>query len=196
MGEAFSAKKQGPPAVASTGEGYAVLQVADIRAAHAPSFDEYKSHLVEDFRDQQLPQLLASKTNALAAEVKQSGNLTAAAKTVGATVKNSDFVGRDGQVPDLGQIGQIAPQVFNLSDGQVSNPINTGRNGIVIRITGKQEPQPADIAKNLPAAREQMLNERREEIFAVYVGNITQQYEKSGRVVMNKKAQQQPLIPG
>src|SRR6201996_597269 len=129
MSEAFTAKKDGPPAVASTGEGFAVFQVADIQPAHAPTFDAWKSHLVEDFREQQLPQLLASKTNALAAEVKQSGNLAAAAKSVGATVKSQDFIGRDGQVPDLGQIGQMAPQVFNLGDGQVSNAINTGRNG-------------------------------------------------------------------
>jgi peptidyl-prolyl cis-trans isomerase D len=193
---AFTAKKDGPPAIASTGEGYAVFQVADVRAAHAPTFDEYKSHLADDFRDQQLPQLLASKTNALAAQVKQTGDLAAAAKAVGATVKTSDFVGRDGQVPDLGQIGQMAPQVFNLNDGQVSNAINTGRNGVVIKITGKQEPQPADIAKNLPQAREQMADQRREELFAVYVTTVTQQYEKSGRVLMNKKAQQSPLIPG
>ncbi|MGB9418059.1 MAG: peptidylprolyl isomerase [Acidobacteriaceae bacterium] len=196
MSEAFTAKKDGPPAVASTGEGFAVFQVADIQAAHAPTFDQYKSHLVEDFREQQLPQLLASKTNALVAQVKQTGNLAAAAKAVGATVKTSDFIGRDGQVPDLGQIGQMAPQVFNLSDGQVSNAINTGRNGVVIKITGKQEPDAAAIAKNLPQAREQMADQRREELFAVYVTTVTQQYEKSGRVLMNKKNQQQPLIPG
>ena len=196
LSEAFTAKKDGPPAVASTGEGFAVFQVADIHAAHPPTFDEYKSHLVEDFRDQQLPQLLAAKTNALAAEAKQNGNLAAAAKSVGATVKTSDFVGRDGQIPDLGQLGQMAPQVFTLDDGQVSNAINTGRNGIVIKLTGKQEPDAAQIAKNLPSAREQMADQRREEVFAVYVTNITQQYEKSGRVLMNKKAQQQPLIPG
>jgi peptidyl-prolyl cis-trans isomerase D len=196
LSEAFTAKKDGPPAVASTGEGYAIFQVADIHAAHPPTFDEYKSHLVEDFRDQQLPQLLAAKTNALAAEAKQSGNLATAAKSVGATVKTSDFVGRDGQIPDLGQLGQMAPQVFSLADGQVSNAINTGRNGIVIKLTGKQEPDAAQIAKNLPSAREQMADQRREEVFAVYVTNITQQYEKSGRVLMNKKAQQQPMIPG
>jgi peptidyl-prolyl cis-trans isomerase D len=197
MGEAFTAKKDGPPAVASTGEGFAVFQVADIQAAHAPTFDQYKSHLVEDFRDQQLPQLLASKTNALVAQVRQTGNLATAAKAVGATVKSSDFVGRDGQVPDLGQIGQMAPQVFSLNEGQVSDAINTGRNGIVIKVTGKQEPDPAAVAKNLPQAREQMADQRREELFAVYVTSVTQQYEKSGRVLMNKKnQQQQPLIPG
>jgi peptidyl-prolyl cis-trans isomerase D len=197
MSDAFTAKKGGPPAVASTGEGFAVFQVADVHAAHAPTFDEYKPHLVEDFRDQQLPQLLAAKTNALAAAAKKDGNLAVAAKSVGAAVKTEDFVGRDGQVPDLGQLGQIAPQVFDLGDNQVSNAINTGRNGIVIKVTGKQEPDAAEIAKNLPQAREQMANQQREELFAVYVTNITQQYEKSGRVLMNKKTQQQqPLIPG
>lgn len=197
MADAFTAKKDGPPAVASTGEGYAVFQVADIHAAHAPTFDQYKSHIEDDFRDQQLPQLLAAKTNALAAAAAKDGNLAAAAKTVGATVKSQDFVGRDGQVPDLGQLGQMAPQIFSLNNGQVSNAINTGRNGIVIKVTGKQEPDAAEIAKNLPQAREQMAGQRREELFAVYVTTLTQQYEKAGRVLMNKKAQQQqPLIPG
>jgi peptidyl-prolyl cis-trans isomerase D len=41
-----------------------------------------------------------------------------------------------------------------------------------------------------------MADQRREEVFAVYVTNVTQEYEKSGRVRMNKKAQQSPMIPG
>ena len=197
MSDAFTAKKGGPPSVASTGEGYAVFQVADIHAAHAPDFDQYKTHIADDFRDQQLPQLLASKTNALAAAARKDGNFAAAAKSVGATVKSQDFVGRDGQVPDLGQLGQMAPQIFSLGDGQISNAINTGRNGIVIKVTGKQEPDAAAMAKNMPQAREQMADQRREELFAVYVTTLTQQYEKAGRVLMNKKnQQQQPLIPG
>lgn len=194
LSQAFAAKKGGSPVVASTGEGYAVLLVVDIHPAHAPDFAGYKSHLLEDFRDQQLPQLLSAKANAMADQAKQSGNLQTAAKAVGATVKSSDLVGRDGQVPDVGQIGQMAPQIFSLNQGDVSNVINTGRNGIVVKITEKQEPTAADIAKNLQPAREQMIAQRREEMFAVYVGSITQQYEKAGRVRMNKKSQQQSVL--
>ena len=194
LSQAFAAKKDGSPVVASTGEGYAVLLVVDIHPAHAPDFAGYKSHLLEDFRDQQLPQLLSAKANAMADQAKQSGNLQTAAKAVGATVKSSDLVGRDGQVPDVGQIGQMAPQIFSLNQGDVSNVINTGRNGIVVKITEKQEPTAADIAKNLQPAREQMIAQRREEMFAVYVSSITQQYEKAGRVRMNKKSQQQSVL--
>ena len=195
--QAFTAKKDAAPTFASTGEGYAVFQVEDIHAAHAPNFDEYKDHIASDFREQQLPQLLARKTNELATHAKL-GDLAAAAKAVGATVKSSDFIGRDAQVPDLGQIGQIAPQAFDLNAGQVSNAINTGRNGIVLKVTGKQEPTPEETAKNLPQARAQMVAQRREEMFAVYVSSITQQYEKSGRVSLNRKAAQQPQpgLPG
>ena len=73
--QAFSAKQGAAPQVSSTGEGFAVFQVDDVKAAHAPSFDEYKSHLVDDFREQQLPQLLARKTNELADKAHAENNL-------------------------------------------------------------------------------------------------------------------------
>ena len=43
---------------------------------------------------------------------------------MGATVKTSDLVGQSGQVPDLGAVGQVAPQLFDLSVGAISGPIN------------------------------------------------------------------------
>ena len=77
---AFSAKPGAAPQVSSTGEGFAVFQVADSKPAHAPTFEEYKTHLVDDFREQQLPQLLARKTNELADKAHAENNLAQAAK--------------------------------------------------------------------------------------------------------------------
>src|SRR5580698_8216919 len=79
---AFSAKQGGAPQVASTGDGYAVFQVEDVHAAHAPAFDEYKSHIVEDFRDDQLPSLMTRKTAELADKAKAENDLAKAAKEV------------------------------------------------------------------------------------------------------------------
>ena len=58
LAQAFAAKKGDAPQVSSTGEGYAVFQVTDIQAAHAPTFADYKSYILDDYREQQLPQLL------------------------------------------------------------------------------------------------------------------------------------------
>ncbi len=45
------------------------------------------------------------------------------------TVKTSDLVGKDGQVPDVGSMTGPASVAFTLAKGAISGPINTGRNG-------------------------------------------------------------------
>ncbi len=55
LASAFTSKPGAAPLVASTGEGFAVFQVNDVQAAHAPSFDEFKPTLLTDYRQQQLP---------------------------------------------------------------------------------------------------------------------------------------------
>jgi peptidyl-prolyl cis-trans isomerase D len=186
---AFAAKPGAVPQVSSTGEGFAVFQVADAKPAHAPTFEEYKTHLVDDFREQQLPQLLARKTNELADKAHAENNLAQAAKELGATLKSSDLVGHTGQVPDIGDLSASAPDLFDLKVGQISKPINTGRNGIVAKIDDKQEPTAEETAKNLDATRESLLSERREQMFAVFVTALTDRYQKQGGIRMNKRAQ-------
>jgi len=186
---AFSAKPGSAPQVTSTGEGFAVFQVEDLKPAHAPTFEEYKSHLVDDFREQQLPQLLARKTNELADKAHAENNLAQAAKEVGATIKSSDLVGHTGQVPDIGDLSAATPDLFDLKVGQISKAINTGHSGIVAKIGEKQEPTPDETAKNFDTTRESLLSERREQMFAVFVTALTDRYEKSGGIRMNKRAQ-------
>ena len=194
--QAFAAKRMAPAQVAATGDGYAVFTVLDVKAAHAPDFASYKDHILGDYREQQTPQRLAAKTAELATRAKASNDLAAAAKAVGATVKSSDLVGRDAQVPDVGALATAAPQLFTLNVGQLSGPINSGRTGIVAKLVDKQQPSADDIAKNLDQARETMLNQRREEVFAVFVTSLTQSYQKQGRIVMNKAAQAPAGLPG
>jgi peptidyl-prolyl cis-trans isomerase D len=194
MAAAFTAQKNGPPQVADTGDGsYAIFQVADINPAHTPTFDEYKSHVLDDFRDQQVTSLLARKANELADRAHAENDLAKAAKEVGATMKTSDLVGRDQQVPDIGSLASAAASLFDLNVGQISTAINNGTTGVVAQITDKQAPSAEDIAKNLDSQRETLLTQRREQMYGVFVGNLVETYEKAGRVLMNRKMARNPL---
>ena len=159
------------------------------KAAHAPTFEEYKSHLTDDFREQQLPQLLARKTNELADKAHAENNLAQAAKELGATIKTSDLVGQTAQVPDIGSLATAAPELFDLSAGQISKAINTGRSGVVAKLDQKQEPTPDETSKNFDTTKETLLNERREQMFEVFVTSLTDRYQKAGGIRMNKRAQ-------
>ena len=195
IAKAFQSKQSDPPQFAPTGEGYAIFQVTGIAAAHAPNFADWKSHVLDDYRDQVMPPLLSLKTKQLADKAKAENDLAKAAKEVGATLKTSDLVGASGQVPDLGQVAQVAPQLFDLSVGAISGPIDAQRTGVVAKLLDKQEPSADEIAKNFDQARDQMLGQRRSDAFSVFLSGIMDNYKKNKRILVNKKAPG-PEVPG
>jgi peptidyl-prolyl cis-trans isomerase D len=190
---AFASRPGAGVQVADTGSNTSALfQVADIKPAHTPTFDEYKSHVLDDFRDQQVTSLLARKTNELADRAHAEHDLAKAAKEVGATIKTSDLVGRDQQVPDIGALASAAPALFDLNIGQISNAINNGTTGVVAKIVDKQQPNADELAKNFDSTRDTLLNQRRDQMYEVFVSNLVSSYEKADRVLVNRKLQQQP----
>ena len=189
IAHAFQAKPSDPPQSAPTGEGYAIFQVKSVIPAHAPTFADWKSHVEDDYRNEQVPALLSQKTAELAAKAKAENDLAKAAKEVGATVKTSDLVDQTGQVPELGAVGQVAPQLFDMAPGTITGPINAGRTGVVAKLTDKQQPSEADIAKNLDQTKDQILEQKRQEAFEVFANNIINEYKKNNLVRMTAKPQ-------
>ncbi|HEY1649211.1 MAG TPA: peptidylprolyl isomerase [Terracidiphilus sp.] len=195
LSKAFGSKQGDPPQYAPTGEGYAVFQVTGTVPAHVPAFADWKSHVLDDYRNEKLPALLSQKTQELSTKAKNENDLAKAAKEEGATVKSSDLVNATGQVPDLGQVGQVAPQLFDLNVGNVSGPINAERNGIVARIVDKQEPSADEIQKNFDQTKDQILEQRREEAFTIFLNNVMNDYKKHNLIRLNAKAEG-PQVPG
>ena len=180
--KAFAVSKGAEPESVSTGDGFAVFQVADIRAAHAPEFAAYREHILTDYREQQVPQMLSDRLRKLDDRAKALGDLRKAAAEMNIPVKTSDLVGKDGQ----------AEVAFALPKGGISGPINEGRVGIVLSVLDKQEPTAEEIAKNFAGTREQLLSTQHDEIFRIYLGTLADKYQKSGAIRYSKK----PAGPG
>jgi peptidyl-prolyl cis-trans isomerase D len=193
ISRAFASKPSDPPQSAATGEGFAVFQVKNVAPAHAPTFADWKSHILDDYKNDQVPALLGQKTAELAAKAKAENDLAKAAKEVGAAVRTSDLVDERGQVPDFGAVGQVAPQLFDMTPGATSGPINAGRTGVVAKLQDKQQPSDADIAKNLDRTKDQLLDQKQQEAFQIFAGNVISEYKKKNLVRVNSKSQQSPL---
>ena len=192
LSQAFGLAKGAAPVSASTGEGFAIFQVVDIKPAHAPEFQAYKSHLLDDYREQKAPELQNSELIKLSDRAKALGDLKKAAAELNLPVKTSDLVGRDAQVTDLGAMTGSAGVAFTLPKGGISGPIDEGPNGGVLQVIDKQEPTADDIAKNFQTTKEKLLNAEREEVFSVFAGNLMQKYEKAGAISYSQK---QPASP-
>ncbi len=192
--QAFSTAKGAPPASAATGEGFAVFQVDDVKPAHAPAFADAKPQILNDYRDQKAPELLNAQLNKLAARAQVLNDLKKAAAEMNVPVKSSDLVTKDSQVPDVGSMAGPGAAAFTLAKGQISGPINTGPNGVLLQVTDKAEPTADEIAKGFAPTRDKLLETRRNELFNTYAEQLLAKYEKAGAIVLSqKKAPASPL---
>src|SRR5205823_463964 len=100
----FGAREKAPPDEAQLPQGYAIFEVLAVKPPATPTFEEIRSRVETEFKNERSAALLSQKTRELSDRAKASHDLKKAAKELGATVKSSDFVLPDGQVPDVGSM--------------------------------------------------------------------------------------------
>src|SRR5579884_227886 len=80
--------------------GYVIPQVTEIVASHPASFEEAKDKLLPDLKSEKAKQMATDQGNQVRELLKSGKDLAAAAKAVGAEVKTSDLIARDGFITD------------------------------------------------------------------------------------------------
>jgi peptidyl-prolyl cis-trans isomerase D len=158
-----------------------------IQPASTPTFEEIRSKVEDQFKSERSNQLLTQKTQELSDRAKSEHDLKRAAKELGAEVKTSDFVLPDGQVPDLGSMTGQAAVAFTMKPGEISGPITSGGNGVVLDVLEKQDPTDADFAAKRDQIRDSLLQAKQQELFGLFVSNIREQMEKSGKIKINEE---------
>jgi len=141
----------------------------------------------EQFKSERSSVLLSQKTQELSDRAKTGHDLKKAAKELGAEVKTSEFVGPDGQVPDIGSMTGQASVVFNMKPGDISGPVESGANGVVISLLEVQAPADADFAAKRDQIRDTLLQGKEQELFGLFVTNLRDQMEKAGKIKINKE---------
>jgi peptidyl-prolyl cis-trans isomerase D len=140
-----------------------------------------------EFKNERSNTLLTQKTQELSDRAKTEHDLKKAAKELGATMKTSEFVLPDGQVPDIGSMSGAASVAFSMRVGDISGPIDSGANGAVLSLLEVQAPTDADFAAKRDQIWEQLLQSQREEIFGLFVNNVRVQMEKTGKIKVNQE---------
>jgi peptidyl-prolyl cis-trans isomerase D len=186
MDAVFAATEKSPPDIASSSQGIAVFQLVAIKPAATPTFEEIKSRVEEEFKNERSNLLLTQKVQELSDRAKAEHDLKRAAKELGATVKTSDFVLPDGQVPDVGAMSGQAAVAFSMKPGDISGPINSGSTGVVIAMLENQKPTDADYAAKRDQIRDQLIQGKQQELFGLFITSLRDQMEKSGKIKINQ----------
>jgi len=187
MEAVFNEHDKAPPDVVQLPQGYVVFQLLGIRPPATPTFDEIRSRVESEFKNQRASFLLQQKTQELSERAKAGHDLKKAAKDLGAALKTSDLVAPDGQVPDIGSMSGAASVIFSLKPGEISGPINAGGNSAVAQLLEKQEPTDQEFASKKDQIRQSLVEAKQNEMFQLFVSNLRKDMEKSNRIKVNQE---------
>ncbi|HVN18866.1 MAG TPA: peptidyl-prolyl cis-trans isomerase [Dongiaceae bacterium] len=187
MDAVFTEQEKSPPDMAPTSQGTAVFQLLAIKPPATPTFEEIRTRVEDEFKNEQSRTLLGQKVQELSDRAKASHDLKKVAKELGATMKTSDLVTPDGQVPDVGSMSGQASVAFNMKPGEISGPINSGSDGVVLQVLEVQQPTDAEFAAKRDQIRDQLLQSKQQERFALFVSNLVDEMTKAGKIKRNQE---------
>jgi len=186
MDAVFNEASKAPPDVAQVPQGYVVFQLLAVKPQATPTFEDIRSKVENQFKNERASFLLQQKTQELSDRAKAGHDLKKAAKDSGATVKTSELVAPDGQVPDIGSMSN-ASAFFALKPGEISAPITAAGNGIVAQLLEKQAPTDQDFAAKKDEIRQTLLQAKQNDLFGLFVTNLRKDMEKSKRLKVNQE---------
>jgi len=186
MDAVFNEAEKAPPDVVPVPQGYVVFQLLAIKPPATPTFEEIRSRVETEFKNERAGFLLQQKTQELSDRAKAGHDLKKAAKDLGATVKTSDLVLPDGQVPDIGSMAS-AGAIFSLKPGEISGPITAGGNGVVAQLLEKQPPTDQEFTEKKDGIRQSLLEAKQNDLFGLFVTNLRKDMEKSNRLKVNQE---------
>jgi peptidyl-prolyl cis-trans isomerase D len=187
MTAAFAQTANAPPDLAQLHQGYAIYEVTAVKPPSTPTFEEIRSRVEQEFKNERAAQLLSQKTQELADRAKAAHDLKKAAQESGAEFKTSDFVLPDGQVPDVGSMSGGASVAFTLKPGEISGPIDSGNTGVALSVVERQAPTDQDFAAKKDQIRDGLMQTKQNELFGLFLENLRTLMEKSGKVKINQK---------
>jgi peptidyl-prolyl cis-trans isomerase D len=187
MEAVFSATEKSPPDVAPASQGIAIFQLLAVKPAATPTFEEIRSRVEQEFNNERSSVLLSQKIQELSDRAKAEHDLKRAAKELGATVKTSDSVAPDGQVPDVGSMSGQASVAFTMKPGDISGPISSGSDAVVLHLLESQAPTEAEYAAKRDQIRDSLLQGKQQERFGLFVSNLVDQMTKSGKIKRNEE---------
>ena len=173
-------------------DGFAVPQLVDKKEPRDAEFDEVRAQLVEVVKLEKARNEVEEIARQIAAGSASATAIVAAAQARGVTARDSKafILGSPlGDGPSATTSPQLEDAIYALREGEVTKePIKIGENYFVVGVTGREEASMEEFANQRDALTEQMLNEKRGQVFSDYVAAVRRRMEEGGQITIYKDA--------
>jgi peptidyl-prolyl cis-trans isomerase D len=168
--------------------GYVIPRLTGTKAPYLPELAEVRAKVEQDYRSKKSVDLARKKAQEIVDKLKAGSTFEAAAKAAGGTVKTSDPITRNGNIPDIGGTSAIDFFAFSAQVGATSPVLAMGQKQVVFQLKEKFDIKPEDFNRDKDNLRQTLETQRKDQLFQSYIEETKNRMLKSGQLKLNQKA--------
>lgn len=147
--------------------GYMLATVKSERPEYIESFETVHDTVLSSVRHETAAKLAREAADALAAKIKENQN------TVVSGVKTTEPFGRNGQIPGLGQLTEVADVIFAAKDKKWAEGVFKVPGGaLIIRLNEVREPSDAEWAPVADMVKQSVAQSKEEQAYRNFVQSL------------------------
>lgn len=165
-------------------DGYVLLQLRESRPSRIPDLSDVEAQVRAEVVRRKQAERALEKARALLADLRGGATLEAAAKTHGVAFRTTDYFLRSDAIEGLGHEPAVNRAAFALSERNPfpEEPLPTEKGACVLRFAGRREPDPAGLERERPGIREQLLRQKRAQLWESWMNDL----RRSGKIERRK----------
>jgi peptidyl-prolyl cis-trans isomerase D len=181
LGAIFSAVTPGEVLTDSDEQRTMIAKVISITPSRDAELAEVQDRVRQDVIQSESRRIAEQRAQELYEKAK-GGDLAAAARSMGLTVKTSDFFPRTGGVDDFAPAQTLGDKAYEAEIGAVLGPVSAGDRFGVYRVTAKEPADPTEFLDQRDQLKGEFLEARRDEAFNIFRSLVRQRFEKDGKI--------------
>lgn len=174
------------PAV-KVAQGFALAKIEKVIPPAVQPLSAVQDQVTAEYKQQQAVQMARTEAQQLT-EAAQTKGLKAAAAQLKLTVKTSQPLTRNDSLADAGSISSFADQLFALQPGHVGGPSALDSKQIVYSLDTIQQPSDTEFAQQKDNIRQQLLQQKRNQVFSAYADALEKRLTDSGKMKIDEAA--------
>jgi peptidyl-prolyl cis-trans isomerase D len=171
-------------------DGFAIPMLVDRREPRDAAFEEVRDRVAETYKLEQARNNLEQAAKDIAAAAGSAAGIAAAAQAKGLKAQESKgfVLGSPlGQGPSAATSEALENAIYALKPGEVTKtPIKVGDNWYIVGAVNRTDPNMEEFAKQRDQIAEEMLAQKRGQIFSDYLSDVRRRMETGGQIRIYK----------